>query len=426
MLQATDSDFTGMLGMLEPSSLLALNASRAGNWTGFLPHHVWNCWWYMGVNDLIPLHRNFTMEYIHVADHECWIPSTAVKVLVRLLIMQRSYMAVAIVALLHDHAVTFIDEVNRMWTRRQNIITVLFFLNRYIPALLYIIIGISLASPSMSYSFCGQALPRITPVLIVFSEAIIGILLMLKVRALWRGSINAAIAWIIAITYVVELTIGIMVSVKLVGGGPIKPGVGCFLIFNPTTDMKMRLVSLWFINILFHVMIFACTLKRTIIARYEGAPAPLGTLLLRDGAAYFLILVTAKVTNLILLVFHPEYNSVNWAFNHVFDVMLTSRLLLNLRRALSVGAYNPVNPVIATSVTLQAKEKLAKRDPEAVLLFRDEDEEREGRPGTIEMLKHILHEDGYNWKILDVFRPHRKSCPSVPRQRRWSKRRYSI
>ncbi|TFK52696.1 hypothetical protein OE88DRAFT_1734654 [Heliocybe sulcata] len=424
MLQATNNDFAGMLSMPDLDSFLA----AASNGTASHKAPPIFCAFYLGMfQELFP-HSIRNLTVIHLDNHLCSVGPSGLAVLTRLLTMQRLYMAVVVVILLHDHAVTFLDEVKQIWQRRFSIVTLLFLLNRYISAGLYLVIGISLGVPTMSTMFCGVALPRIAPALIIFSEAIIGILLMLKVRALWIEDLNSTVAWMIAGTYIIELGVGVTVAVKLIGGGPIPPSVGCFLIFAQTIDMKTRLITLWFTNIVFHVMIFVCTLKRTIIARYEGTPALLGTLLLRDGITYFLVVMAIKITNLVLLVFHPEYNSVNWAFNHVFDVMLTSRFLLNLRRAICSACHDPgdrrgLAPIIDISEAAKPKN----RDREATLLFREEDREREERPTTIEMLKHILREEGYNWRFLDSSKPTRHpTYPAVKERRRRSRRRFSI
>ncbi|KZT19992.1 hypothetical protein NEOLEDRAFT_898285 [Neolentinus lepideus HHB14362 ss-1] len=309
MLQAIYEDYASMLSMLDLNPSLAATANGTASHRGTL----WPCGFYLGMEELLPhTFRGFKEHIIPLDNHKCRVDSKGVAVLVRLLTMQRLYMAVVIVILLHDHAVTLLHEITTIWQRKQSLVTLLFFLNRYIPAGLYLVIGISLGTPDMSTMFCGVALPRIAPALIIFSDAIIGILLMLKVRALWKDKINTTVAWMIVGTYAIELTAGIMVAVKLIGGGPIYPSVGCFLVFAQTNDMQMRLITLWFANIVFHVMIFLCTLKRIIIARYESTQALLGTVLLRDGVAYFLVVMTTKMTNLTLLVVSQLYICCAW------------------------------------------------------------------------------------------------------------------
>ncbi|KAL5482588.1 hypothetical protein ACEPAI_9182 [Sanghuangporus weigelae] len=263
--------------------------------------------------------------------------------LVKTTIEGRYYLTAAAVVLFLDILLTLDVEIERVWKGKFSRASLLFCINRYLPPSMYAVVLFSLNYPHLSNEYCTDFFQVIPPVAIVFSEAIIGALLILRTCALYKetkSQLSHAVVAALIFIYLVQFALSVFAARDLKAIGPLRQpfNEGCILFF--TRFNTLRLLVLWFTNIVFNVIVFMCTFKKT--ARLHWLDQKMGmfytmhSLILSDATLYFLAVMTAKTINLVMLV----WNSINWAANHVSalspvltvqQVILTSHYFLNLR-----------------------------------------------------------------------------------------------
>ncbi|THG97319.1 hypothetical protein EW026_g4656 [Hermanssonia centrifuga] len=91
------------------------------------------------------------------------------------------------VMLFYDILITFGDEVEKIWRQRFTGATVLWFLNRYIPPLGYIVVIVSFQDPSWGPSACNRFVLYPEALKIVTSFTI-GVIFILRLYAIYSRS----------------------------------------------------------------------------------------------------------------------------------------------------------------------------------------------------------------------------------------------
>ncbi|CAE7176206.1 unnamed protein product [Rhizoctonia solani] len=243
------------------------------------------------------------------------------------------YMGVAGYALLiYDHILTFSAEVELIWKAdKRNIVTWLFFLNRYIVP---IILGIDLydkggLASHLSTRFC-QAWFVIEGYLNVLSFAAVHALVAMRVNAVWgRRKWVSVLLWTSGILYIVG-TFSI-----------ISPGLFQVLVIkvtpNPIFNVCFGTITsyfwtVWIPPIFFEVIIFSLTIIKAIEHRHKNVKTPVAYTLYRDGFLYFVVIMMCSIFPLIVwlagpptLVAMPKY------FTQAIVNVMGFRLVLNLR-----------------------------------------------------------------------------------------------
>ncbi|KAJ3536236.1 hypothetical protein NM688_g6867 [Phlebia brevispora] len=246
----------------------------------------------------------------------------------------RFYMLAGVVMLFFDYVVTMDMEVEQIWKRKQNMVAYLFYVNRYLPLVTYLFVILSVFLTTMSNHFCVRVFATLPPAMIVTSEAIVGLLRMAKVYALWKNDLNRYFGLATIVVYLLQTLFAIVAAVALQGVGPFfgpNNEIGCFVIFH--SGSMPRIIMHWFINLVFNVMIFCFILRKALTVRKVGGDAYLADILVRDAVMFLVVLSAVKIGNLIMVILFPYWNAINWCFNNMADVILTSRLIFNLRTA---------------------------------------------------------------------------------------------
>ncbi|KAI1798334.1 hypothetical protein LXA43DRAFT_23672 [Ganoderma leucocontextum] len=234
------------------------------------------------------------------------------------------------VMLFYDITITFGDEVERIWKQRFTGATVLWFLNRYLSPLGYIVIIVSFHDPSWSKAAC-QHYVLYPEVLKVFTATTVGIIFILRLYAIYSKS--KAVLYGFSALLLMELGIkiwaftdGVMLQLP--------PGlVGCILTGRSTPGD--RIIYTWVAELLFDSFVFFATLYRTIQLYRRtliGQALSLITVIMRDGIMYFaVIFVSNLVTVLIFVIAPPDLKVINASFSTLITSLMVSRLMLNLR-----------------------------------------------------------------------------------------------
>ncbi|EJD07873.1 uncharacterized protein FOMMEDRAFT_138010 [Fomitiporia mediterranea MF3/22] len=234
------------------------------------------------------------------------------------------------VMLFYDILITFGDEVEKIWKQRFSFATILWFMNRYLSPLGYVVVIVSFHDPDWSKSACNRYV-LYPEVLKIFTSAAIGVIFTLRLYSIYGGSVFVLIS--VSILLLAELAVKIWAftdgtSVNL------PPGlVGCIL--TGRDNSNDRFVYTWVAELIFDSIIFLATITRTFIiyCRHRaGSAIPLIKIMMRDGIIYFLVIFAANVVTVTLfLVIQPDLKAVNASFSTLITSLMVSRLILNLR-----------------------------------------------------------------------------------------------
>lgn len=222
------------------------------------------------------------------------------------------------------------DEVERVWLQKFTPMTGLWFLNRYLSPLGYIVIIASFHQP-WSKEVCNHY--------VLFPEALkfvtsftIGVIFIIRLYAIYSRSVMVAVLG--ALCLAAEL--GVKVWSFTDGTSLTLPQglVGCILVGRD----DRRFVFTWIAELAFDSVIFFATLYRVIQHNrmHRGSAASLLHLILRDGVIYFAVIFIANlVTVLMFLLASPDIKAINASFSTLITSLMVSRLILNLRGAAS-------------------------------------------------------------------------------------------
>ncbi|KAH7341343.1 hypothetical protein B0J17DRAFT_256913 [Rhizoctonia solani] len=233
--------------------------------------------------------------------------------------------------LIYDHILTFPAEIELVWKAdKQNMVTWLFFLNRYIVP---IILGIDLYDKGglasyLSTNFC-QVWFVIEGYLNVLSFAAVHALVAMRVNAVWgRRKWVTILLWTSGALYIIGtlaiISPGIFQVLDQVGPNPVFN-----VCFGTITNYFW---TVWIPPILFELIIFTLTIIKAIEHRHKNVKTPVAYTLYRDGFLYFLIIMMCSIFPLIVwlagpptLVAMPKY------FTQAVVNVMGFRLVLNLR-----------------------------------------------------------------------------------------------
>ncbi|KAF8513994.1 hypothetical protein BU17DRAFT_94856 [Hysterangium stoloniferum] len=267
--------------------------------------------------------------------------------------------------LYYDWLLTLPEEIDRYWRPKCTGPTILFFLNRYIPFIVFIPIMISyfsdifrpevLVLPQSGLSnisfkrLVTDARPTSFP--LNLPQTLSAIILLLRTYAIYGQS--HVILIVLCIAWWVEIGVGIWGASSLV---PVllPPGAKGCLPHAPDTS-RFRLAAAYFSSVVYEALIYTLTLARTLRhCRYRSGSyflkpqSSLISVIVRDGSIYFVVLLSANLLTILLVCLaEPDFRTLNVTFNHIYvsttlnvsyrasltlSRRIISRLLLNLRR----------------------------------------------------------------------------------------------
>ncbi|PPQ84471.1 hypothetical protein CVT24_012144 [Panaeolus cyanescens] len=195
----------------------------------------------------------------------------------------------AFVMLVYDHALTFSEEVERVWKQRFSGATLLFLLNRYITPIQFIIIIQAFHDPIWTKEACDR--------FVAFEGA---------------------------------STVALIAAVGLRTGFAVP--LPDFLVGCIFTGESPLFPSLWVSPLILDSIIFALTLWRTRMYIRDSGKTPTIHVFVRDGALYFAVIFLANLMNTLIFFLSPtDLKAVGATFSQLITSVMVSRLVLNLR-----------------------------------------------------------------------------------------------
>ncbi|KAF5318711.1 hypothetical protein D9619_010637 [Psilocybe cf. subviscida] len=191
----------------------------------------------------------------------------------------------ALTLLVYDYLITIGDEIEYLWKRPKTRSSLWFFVTRYMGLVGNVIITILIFMDPPVASCDGVGLFK--EVLLLITQGVIGIILALRVYALY-GCSPRILAFIMGSAIVlVAIASWLLLVQPVIFDGRSTTGCGT----GPSFKSSMRIAGAWEALLVYDCIIFGLTIFKTWSARPDyamtGISIPLITLLLRDGAIYF-------------------------------------------------------------------------------------------------------------------------------------------
>jgi len=234
------------------------------------------------------------------------------------------------VMLFYDMAITFFDEVERIWKQKFSGATILWFLNRYLSPLGYIVIIVSFHANWPTHVCDAYVLyPEI---LKIFTAFTIGVIFILRLYAIYSRSQVILVAF----TVLLLGELGTKIWAFTDGTRLVLPPElhGCILTGRSASGK--RIVYTWVAELVFDTAVFLATVYRTVSLYRSSRIGPSSNLvkvIMRDGIIYFgVIFASNLVTVLIFVAAPPDLKVVNASFSTLITSLMVSRLMLNLRQ----------------------------------------------------------------------------------------------
>ncbi|KAI0340201.1 hypothetical protein BDW22DRAFT_1360739 [Trametopsis cervina] len=272
----------------------------------------------------------------------------------RFLWYSKMYSLASCVMLFYDMFLTFGEEVEKIWLQPFTGATVLWFMNRYITPLAYIVITVSFHDPNWGIPACDRYV-LFPEIIKIFSCIAVGSIFTLRLYAVYGKSrtilflFTALLAGEVAVK-IWSFTAGTRLQLP--------PGlVGCILTGKDATS---RVMFTWVAELVFDSCVFVAMLYRTIIlansVSRESKASSIVHVLMRDGIVYFaVIFVSNLITVLVYVLATPDLKVINASFSTLITTLMISRLMLNLRRTNLREEYY-TNDSDATTLSMQMRQ----------------------------------------------------------------------
>ncbi|KAK2464642.1 hypothetical protein APHAL10511_003335 [Amanita phalloides] len=247
------------------------------------------------------------------------------------LMAAKMYSLAACVMIYYDIMLTFADEVELIWSKKFSFFSLLWYINRYVSPLGYVVIIVSFHD-RWSDAVCDRY--------ILFPEALkistslaIGVIFILRLYALYQG--RKIVVVLGSILLAGEL--GIKIWAFTCGTRlQLPPGlVGCILVGKP----DLRIAFTWISELIFDSIVFFATLYRAISShsRVKGQRrVSLFDVMIRDGVIYFGVIFVANLLTVLMFMLAPaDIKAINASFSTLITNLMVSRMILHMR---SVGS----------------------------------------------------------------------------------------
>jgi len=249
-------------------------------------------------------------------------------------IQSATYIAAASFALLYyDYFMTLPLEAERFWAFKTNLVSALFYFNRYVCVIghLPIIAQYLWLSSSRDRLLICERLSLFHQYLAVAIQVSVGLIFILRTYALYEQRRP-----ILALLLIAGWTV-IGFGVFCVASGPSGaynvedlPPTSCLL--PVSHDMSRRMINAWSGMLAFDILIFFMTLYQCTRYRMTGVRSSIASVMFRDGVASFFIIMALCASVIASFKTSPTYSKGSLTImTNTFSSLLMSRLQLNIR-----------------------------------------------------------------------------------------------
>jgi len=247
-------------------------------------------------------------------------------------IFQTRYMGFAsFTILIWDHIITFPAEVEYIWKGKKSFLVYLFFLNRYLIPLGFII---NIVAYNLEYwpdDICEHYV-RYEGVMTAFGIEVVGLMMLLRVHAMYYNKSRLVIAFV-AFILLAETVTNVYL---LVHAGPVLHSKyqtqvhSCSMIYNSPA----RSVSAW-IPLLYDTIVLLLTLYITVPPIRRRTPGYIVRIIFMDGILYYGVIFSVTLVLAIMITSAPQgIQNITAQLELLLTVTMMSRITLHLKKQL--------------------------------------------------------------------------------------------
>ncbi|KAJ7460062.1 hypothetical protein B0H11DRAFT_2286225 [Mycena galericulata] len=247
------------------------------------------------------------------------------------LFVSRCLIIIPYTILAHDYALTIGQEVERFWGTALTWGTSLFYINRYsaLVGTIPVVIEYSLTTNDPRKLSVCDGFESYHQYFALLSQLLVSIMLITRTYALYER--NKTVLIITILVTVGAAGFGLAMILTVNDANTLSPHLQTFGCPSATThSSNLRIAAAWGGMLVFDVMIFVLTVSKAL--RYSTRSGNLFTVLVRDGAMYFAVMITSNAVNIgTYTMGGPFLSGCATTVTNVLSSVLISRLMLNLR-----------------------------------------------------------------------------------------------
>jgi len=225
--------------------------------------------------------------------------------------------------------------------------TLLWLQVRYVPLAVFFIVLLSLVDVWPT-QVC-ERFQRIPTIFLLLGLLLSHTVFLIRTYALYARA--RMVLWILVPFIVLEVGVSIAGSINGTAISVPDTPDACF----PTSPRRPLGLAMWIFPFAYDSMVFILTVFQSIRVMRTQA-LPLVTALIKDGTLYYTVVLGAYAINIALYIAVPSpMHDIMAAFSGMITMLMTQRLMLNLR---AIILSTPPSPVGAKSVILTTLDSL--------------------------------------------------------------------
>lgn len=236
--------------------------------------------------------------------------------------------------LVWDHVITFSDEVELIWRGSKGPAVYLFFLNRYLIPLSFIVnIWAYFHNFPTSDSETRHHFVRFEGAMTMIGISIVAIMMFLRIRALYQRVLTVQAIVIAILLVYIGVNSWLLYHGIAVDHPPDAIANPCTMIIDPKIHRAIASSTAWF-PLLYDTVVVALTLYRTADVLYRNAKTTgqIFRALLEEGLLYYSVICTVTLTLTIMIAStEASIRNVTAQLELCLTVAMMSRITLHLK-----------------------------------------------------------------------------------------------
>ncbi|KAJ7151957.1 amino acid permease-domain-containing protein [Mycena filopes] len=247
-----------------------------------------------------------------------------------------------------DHLMTFGDEVRHLWRKPKTPSTYSFLLNRYLAFFGDVVVTFFVFN-TVPDSWCKH-INLFRQLLLVLNQTTICLLLALRIYALYGRRRKV---WVYMLSSAAVLMGVSLWAISGHGGEPVPHVIGCHIANSKAIGIHLAVP--WEALFTYDIIIVVALLYKSIQTRNQSGTMrsePLLSLLIRDGAVYFVLMALINLAN--ILTFYLAESLLRGCLSTMascLSVTMMSRLMLNLHAVESTGIFSTTAHIKYSTMT---------------------------------------------------------------------------
>ncbi|KAI0049405.1 hypothetical protein FA95DRAFT_1677530 [Auriscalpium vulgare] len=229
-----------------------------------------------------------------------------------------------------DHIITFPDEVEYIWYGKKGLLVYLFFLNRYLIPLSFIVNIFAYFYGGWTHESCARFVAY-EGAFTMIGISVVGLMMFIRIRALYRRSwLVQGTVIVIGLAYI-GVNSWLMTTHEPVFHKAFPLVDSCTMIFHPKVG-SIAAASAW-LPLLYDTVVVALTLYRTAGAVWTKTAGQIVRVLLQEGLLYYSVICSVTLVLTIMILGAPQgLRNVTAQLELCLTITMSARITLHLKR----------------------------------------------------------------------------------------------